>query len=110
MQAEAISQDIPTEPCGILTKPVLPASNPLPHHKNKMKLPPSCSHLWVDFLEVGILFVHLKIEFRGGDRESALEYSRGGHQLSWRAQADRTCQQGKDNPHQPKARISKHPI
>ena len=52
-------------------------------------------HLGVTFLEVRVFFIHLKIEFGGGDRKSALYYNRGGHKLSWCAQANRTCQKEK---------------
>lgn len=55
----------------------------------------SSPHLGVDILEVGVLFIYLEIEFGGGDRESALCYHRGGHKLSWCAQANRTCQKEK---------------
>ena len=57
----------------------------------------SSSHLGVDLLEVRVFFIHLEIEFGGGDRKSALYYNRGGHKLSWCAQANRTCQNQKKN-------------
>lgn len=78
--------------------PILPNSSPPSHHKKKMLKSEThslSSHLGVDFLEVRVLFIHLKIEFGGGDRKSALYYSRGGHKLSRCAQADRTCQKQK---------------
>lgn len=56
----------------------------------------TCPHFGVRFLEGRILFVHLKVDFRGGDGERSSSHHDRSHQLSRRAQNHRAWGGGRE--------------
>ena len=56
-----------------------------------MELKP-LSYLWIDSLKAGLFFIHLEVEFRGGDGQRPFHHHCWGDQLCAGAQVYWTCE------------------